>query len=352
MSDFLSQDDIDALLQAGAGGFDDAGSGGGSGAFDAIIADFNDQQSSVLNTLIGRSISISVDEVVSDGGDLTDKIGGDYLTVNMTLDGGVSGTLAVHGLKENMAKLADLMVMGDGSAPYNAEEHQDAVKELYSAVNGGYSTFLGGADKVGESVNSTDIVVEDNTGASAIAGSAAVLTFSIENLDPFSMVLSYSSGLLSALEGTYGGGTSSSDSDGGFDFGDTLLSQDEMDSLTTAAEEMYDSGSADPYAMANTQPSPAESSFSSSVPKTNVDMLLDIDLDVSIELGRTDISIKRVLELAPGSLVELDSFAGEPVDLLVNNKVVAKGEVVVVDENFGVRIISLVSPEERIKSLR
>jgi flagellar motor switch protein FliN/FliY len=69
-------------------------------------------------------------------------------------------------------------------------------------------------------------------------------------------------------------------------------------------------------------------------------------------LGRTNLSIKRVLELAPGSIVELDRMAGEPVDLLVNDKVVAKGEVVVVDENFGIRIVSLVSAEDRIKSLR
>ena len=87
-------------------------------------------------------------------------------------------------------------------------------------------------------------------------------------------------------------------------------------------------------------------------PRENVDMLLDIELDVTIELGRTDLSIKRILEMGPGSIVELNRMAGEPVDLLVNNKVVAKGEVVVVDENFGIRIVSLVSPEERIKSLR
>ena len=81
-------------------------------------------------------------------------------------------------------------------------------------------------------------------------------------------------------------------------------------------------------------------------------MLLDVDLDVSIELGSSMLSIKRILELAPGSIVELDRMAGEPVDLLVNNKVVAKGEVVVIDENFGIRIVSLVSPQERIRSLR
>jgi flagellar motor switch protein FliN/FliY len=84
----------------------------------------------------------------------------------------------------------------------------------------------------------------------------------------------------------------------------------------------------------------------------NIELLLDVDLDVSIELGSTTLSIKRILDLAPGSIVELDRMAGEPVDLLVNNKAVAKGEVVVIDESFGIRILSLVSPEERIKSLR
>jgi len=79
-----------------------------------------------------------------------------------------------------------------------------------------------------------------------------------------------------------------------------------------------------------------------SAPRENVDMLLDVELDVSIELGRTNLSIKRILEMGPGSIVELDRMAGEPVDLLVNSKVVAKGEVVVVDENFGIRIVSLV----------
>ncbi len=87
-------------------------------------------------------------------------------------------------------------------------------------------------------------------------------------------------------------------------------------------------------------------------PRENIEMLLDVDLDVTIELGRSLLSIKRILELAPGSIVELDRMAGEPVDLMVNNKVVARGEVVVIDESFGIRIVSLVSPEERIKSLR
>ncbi len=74
-------------------------------------------------------------------------------------------------------------------------------------------------------------------------------------------------------------------------------------------------------------------------------------LPFSIELGRTKMSISEILALGPGSVVELNKLAGEPVDLLVNNKVVAKGEVVVIDENFGLRITQLITPEERLKAL-
>lgn len=83
----------------------------------------------------------------------------------------------------------------------------------------------------------------------------------------------------------------------------------------------------------------------------NLDLLMDVDLPVSIELGRTKMSISEILALGPGSVVELNKLAGEPVDLLVNNKVVAKGEVVVIDENFGLRITQLITPEERLKAL-
>ena len=84
----------------------------------------------------------------------------------------------------------------------------------------------------------------------------------------------------------------------------------------------------------------------------NIDLILDVPLDVSVVLGRTKKSIKDILNLSTGSLIELDKLAEEPVEILVNGKKIAYGEVVVVDENFGVRITSIVSGVERIKSLR
>ncbi|MCK5380025.1 MAG: flagellar motor switch protein FliN [Candidatus Latescibacteria bacterium] len=86
-------------------------------------------------------------------------------------------------------------------------------------------------------------------------------------------------------------------------------------------------------------------------PPKNIEMLMDVTLVVSIELGRTTMQVKRILELGPGSVIELNKMAGEPVDVLVNNKLIARGEVVVVDENFGIRVTDLISPSDRLKSL-
>ncbi|MCA1023074.1 flagellar motor switch phosphatase FliY [Halobacillus litoralis] len=84
----------------------------------------------------------------------------------------------------------------------------------------------------------------------------------------------------------------------------------------------------------------------------NLDMLMDIPLKVTVELGRTKRTVKEILELSAGSVVELDKLAGEPVDIHINEKLMAKGEVVVIDENFGVRVTDILSPKDRLTKLR
>ena len=107
---------------------------------------------------------------------------------------------------------------------------------------------------------------------------------------------------------------------------------------------------------ANVPVQPAQFTPLNSVPvqvnDANIGLILDVPLQVSVELGRTRKSIKEILELSNGSIVELDRLAGEPVDIKVNGKLLAKGEVVVIDENFGVRITDIVSPEERAQRLQ
>lgn len=88
------------------------------------------------------------------------------------------------------------------------------------------------------------------------------------------------------------------------------------------------------------------------VDETNLNLLLDIPLKVTVELGRTKKLIKDILEFSQGSIIELDKLAGEPVDILVNNKLIAKGEVVVIDENFGVRVTDIISQMDRIQKLQ
>lgn len=85
---------------------------------------------------------------------------------------------------------------------------------------------------------------------------------------------------------------------------------------------------------------------------TNFDLILDVGLQLSVELGRTHKKIKDILELSHGSILELDKIAGEPVDIMVNDKLLAKGEVVIIDEKFGVRVTEILSPMERVKNLK
>jgi flagellar motor switch protein FliN/FliY len=83
-----------------------------------------------------------------------------------------------------------------------------------------------------------------------------------------------------------------------------------------------------------------------------LDMLLDVPLEVNVELGRTRLTVQDLLQLGPGSVIELDKVAGEALDILVNGRLVARGEAVVVNDKFGVRITDIVSPQERIQRLR
>jgi flagellar motor switch protein FliN len=82
-----------------------------------------------------------------------------------------------------------------------------------------------------------------------------------------------------------------------------------------------------------------------------LEMILDIPVTVTVELGRTRIAIKNLLQLAQGSVIELDALAGEPMDVLVNGCLIAQGEVVVVNDKFGIRLTDIITPEERMRSL-
>lgn len=83
----------------------------------------------------------------------------------------------------------------------------------------------------------------------------------------------------------------------------------------------------------------------------NISLLMDVFMEMTVELGRTKKLIREILSMGEGTIIELDKLAGEPVDILVNHKLIAKGEVVVIDENFGVRVTEIVSPMERVADM-
>jgi flagellar motor switch protein FliN len=93
------------------------------------------------------------------------------------------------------------------------------------------------------------------------------------------------------------------------------------------------------------------SKVTSTATRNDIDMILDIPVQMTVELGRTKIAIRNLLQLAQGSVVELDGLAGEPMDVLVNGCLIAQGEVVVVNDKFGIRLTDIITPSERIRKL-
>lgn len=137
---------------------------------------------------------------------------------------------------------------------------------------------------------------------------------------------------------------------------DALISSGDLDTDNTdAASEATDSATS--VSSADFDEMDFDSSSSSggggySQLDSKLELLYDLQLPISIELGRTNMLIRNILRLGRGSVVEFDKLVSEPVDILVNSKKIAEGEVVVIDKHFGIRITTLVDPAERLKGLR
>ncbi|MBD1553946.1 flagellar motor switch protein FliN [Pseudomonas typographi] len=125
--------------------------------------------------------------------------------------------------------------------------------------------------------------------------------------------------------------------------------QGDIDALLAADAAQQPKGARLPMEEFGTPPKPVEN-FGLEGP--NLDVILDIPVMISMEVGSTEINIRNLLQLNQGSVIELDRLAGEPLDVLVNGTLIAHGEVVVVNEKFGIRLTDVISPTERIKKLR
>nr|WP_207005248.1 flagellar motor switch protein FliN [Trinickia mobilis] len=121
-----------------------------------------------------------------------------------------------------------------------------------------------------------------------------------------------------------------------------------MDDWASALAEQNNNAEVNPAAAGVFQPL---SKVEPASTRNDIDMILDIPVQMTVELGRTKIAIRNLLQLAQGSVVELDGLAGEPMDVLVNGCLIAQGEVVVVNDKFGIRLTDIITPSERIRKL-
>ena len=252
---------------------------------------------------------------------------------------------------QTAAMLADLMMMGDGTAPWS-EEHQDALQELGNQMAGAISTNQ--TERWGQRLTFKASVEEGAPGPDSVFYPVEV---DIQGFAIRSAMLAVSGPLQAKLQGFEEAKSSQSDFPKADDFTEGL--SDLLDQLVPPTS--HKPSEAAPHAeaaspAARQSPSAAAASAGSTSwidsNDPSVQRLLDVPIEVTIELGQTELSIRRILEIGPGSIIELDRMAGEPVDLVVNDKVIAQGEVVVIEENFGIRITHLVTPEERARPVR
>jgi flagellar motor switch protein FliN/FliY len=347
--DLLSQDDIDALT-AGLLGGDTGGSSAAAGGVEIsstlrkMIKLLTDQASSVVGTILSKEVEFRNKETKeASGDDITNTMKQPSLVVKNHFSGDARGNLYLFVSKQATAMLADLMMMGDGHADFE-EEHTDALSEMLNQVMGAITTSV--SSDMDKSVEIDQSETSDfQSDALPLSADGAVLVDLDLHIDGFDdqavlwvadrdFVESFTDDASAGVEADLSHLSSG---------GDTPAPSAAGGSSGAPAMESAFVGAAGSGGGSNV--------FASSGNKA-LDLLLDIELPITIELGRTEMSFKRILDLGPGSIVEMDRLFGEPVDLMINGKVVARGEVVVVDENFGVRVVSLVSPEERIKLLK
>jgi flagellar motor switch protein FliN/FliY len=355
---FLSQAEIDLLTKSLL-----PGSGDGNASVAPVAPVENtaevarsflkivcEQASSVVTTLLSRAVDFQLQWLVSgENSVIPDELTSNSLCMDVNIKKDAVGKMSFAISKQEIATLSDLMFMGSGHTSYK-EEYKDAICEIISQITGSCITVMD--SQIHMSINFDQATVSDFSGKNDFKGGAvATVLVKIEEFPDQKILIILDENLLSGVKEKITFKKSVS-----FDANTSLASLG-----LSASSSDYDSGGGGggggfsgggvPVAAPPAFMPQASGAFGSTGNKA-LDLLMDIELPIVIELGRSQMSLKRILELGPGAIVEMDRLAGEPVDILINGKVVARGEVVVVDENFGVRILSLVSPEERLKLLR
>ncbi|MFH0882741.1 MAG: flagellar motor switch protein FliN [bacterium] len=307
----------------------------------------------VFGPVLNRDVNIEIIELEqAEVARLSEIFKEEAVLIEVPLESTTEGSLYYLFTQKLAAAITDLMVMGDGSAPFS-DESLDGVAEAVNQIVGAQTTFWADELKVNLSFGN------------AQGGLVAVSDLNVPIADlievRYNMVISdwgdetfvklVPNGVIDLLANASGGEISPEQEMAQSGFSSTLepsgasqgtpAGKSAPSTARPAARAVqfgqFDTGGA--Y-----QPGPDD--------PRNLELLMDISLPVTIELGRTQMLIKDVLEIGPGSVIELQKLSGEPVDLYINDKRFALGEVVVIDENFGIRITELLSVEDRIKALK
>ncbi len=368
----LSQDEIDALLQ----GADDltspsgapapasitAAPSGGGGLSDTelnVLADIFSQQfnaaASTLSTITSKNVSIASPVItVKSPDEIRSDIIEPYTQIKLDYIEGLSGDNAFLLKQTDASIIADLMMGHDGTSP--PEEMNDlyvsAISEAVSQMNGSAITAL--SNKLNKQIKPSSPKVINAVSADEInlpTGDKIVRVTG--KLDVEGLIDSDYTQLLSLNVVKDMVGQSAGDVMSGASFVAPQADQAAVSMQAGAGQQMAASfGSAQPQIGVQPVQYPVLSGGAQYEQDSNINLLMDVPMQITVELGRTRMLIKEILSLGEGSIIELDKLAGEPVDLLVNNKLIAKGEVVVIDENFGVRVTDIISPIERVDNLK
>ncbi len=274
-----------------------------------------------LATIINKDISINIEDAATYD---ADEILADFDNQSFVMISESSNELNGGILFKNtdITALTDLMMMGEGKGKENLDdEDKDAAKELIaqlvSSLNVPFNEkFSSTVSFTVDSVESVDNSLLDVFATQQFFGINLSIVF-----DSFNMPVRFF--MEESFTFLLGSGLEDDDSDGqDFVFPD----DDEDDDISASNQKPVESG--------------------------NINMLLDVDIPVSVRVGSTRMFLKDIVSLGPGNIVELEEYADEPVELIINDKVIARGEVVIVDGYFGFRVKEIVSRAERIQKLK
>lgn len=359
-NDFLSQEELDALL----GQVDNL-----TDVEKDMIGEVGNiilgSGTTALSNILGRKVDISTPSVETlTLGDLRKGLSGEKVCVTIHFEGVVEGLSVLVLEKDTSARIADIMMGGMGQAEdVELDEFKlSAVGEAMNQMMGTAATSL--SDMIKSPVNITPPSVEilsfDDTtikfppvGEESDRVAKVNFTMNIEDLEPTKFFLVMPIPFVRKLHDMISGTTNQSTEKPRQQSVPRQASTARNMNVQPPKKEEKPSVAARPAQFEDFGRSNQEqSSDQSAAIDERLQLLFDIPLNITVELGRTRLTLKEVMELGVGSLIELDKLTGEPVDIYVNNKLIAKGEVVVIDENFGVRITEIISPRERLYGLK